>query len=265
MTHNEKKGIFIVAAAGLVAGLSFGFKEAEKDEIRTILNTNTIRYENAQISSGADQSQIVVDKDGKVYVEYKDENGNGIPDELEELVGTKKLDNVMTITLTSAMNACLNIITFIYGLYKWKHLGKTIDMANSDSAKAVSDIAVKNAQRVTEIANTATENVKSFSYNAETISNNVIEQQKVISELSARLEEANRREAEQTEAIQALKQSNEDLNKGYRSVSTRLDAILANQELTADSADNVRMGISSQIHENVKGAKKYGQSEDSAS
>ena len=269
MRHNEKKGIFFIASAGLMAGLAFGFAEASKEEVRPIL-TNTIRYANDNTetgndgtSSSPDQSQLVVDKDGKVYVEYRDDNGNGIPDELEELVGTKKIDNVMTITLTSAMNACLNIITFIYGLYKWKHLSKTVDCANANSATNVANIASANAKQVLEIASQATESVQRFKADAQTISDSVKRQQEVVDTLQTKIEESNRNEVDQTKAIEALKESNEALTKGYSSVSARLDAILANQALTADSADNVRNGVATQIHENVKGAVNYGKSKDS--
>lgn len=257
MRHNEKKGIFFIASAGLMAGLAFGFAEASKEEVRPIL-TNTIRYANTETgndgtsSTSPDQSQLVVGNDGKVYVEYKDDNGNGVPDELEELVGTKKIDNVMTITLTSAMNACLNIITFIYGLYKWKHLSKTVDCANANSASNVANIASQ-----------ATDSVRRFKADAQTISESVKKQQEIVDTLQTKIDESNRNEVEQTKAIEGLKQSNEALNKGYSSVSARLDAILANQALTADSADNVRNGVASQIHENVKGAVNYGKSKDS--
>lgn len=247
MRHNGKKGIFFLAAAASMAGLSFGIAKTQEAEIRTIpTNGNSIRYAEVVDSSATDGSNT-----GGSSFSMEDSNGNGIPDVIEELIGSNNVDRIMSITLAGVCNACLNVITFIYGFYKWRTLNKAVKGA-SDST----------GEEVKKIASEATKNVLSFSNTADSLGKRVTEQQKMIETLSSKLDEANRNEVEQTKAIQELKASNEALNKGYASVSTRLDTILANQELNANSKQNVIAGTSAQIHANVKGALKYGKSED---
>lgn len=237
MRNNAKKGIFIIAVAGTMAGLSFGISKAKEKEVYPILaEKTTIRYANEDSSTTNTETTTSTNTENTTSTLYKDENNNGIPDKLEELVASKDIDNIMGTTIAAAMNACLNVITFIYGLHKWKSL--------------------KNG--VNETACEATKNVNKFAATTSEITAKVKEQQETIDKIQDSVAKAISSEDKQTEAIQALKESNEALTKGYADISTRLDAILANQALTANTEENIRSGVADTIKSNVKGAIEYG-------
>lgn len=245
MRNNGKKGIFILCSAGLMAGIAFGAYRATENEERSILITNSIRYaENASSTTEGATSTSTTEN-----ALYKDENGNGIPDKIEELIQSNNVDSIMGTTITACMNACLNIITFIYGLYKWKTLKKG----------------------VTETSTEATKNVNKWSSVAEDIGTRLTSQQGNIETLQKTIEQITTTETNQTKIIEELTakneeliQSNEALTKGYSSVSARLDAILANQQLTASNDEaSVASGVASQIAKNAQGAINYGKQDKS--
>lgn len=234
MKHNAKKGIFIIAVAGTMAGLSFGIAKAKEEEIYPILADKiTIRYANEDSSSSTETTNT---SSSNTDSWYADKDNNGIPDKIEELIASKNVDSIMGTTITACMNACLNIITFIYGLHKWKTL--------------------KNG--VNETASEATKNVNSFASTASEITNNVKEQQSTIKTIEEKVTENIATTTEQIKAVQELKESNEKLTKGYSNISARLDAILANQALSANTIENIKSGVATTIQENVKGAIEYG-------
>lgn len=257
MRNNGKKGIFILGSIGLVAGITFGITKAKKNEECTILaRANTIRYAE-NISSSAEgegnsseaSSGTASDNAVNNVIDYgKDENNNGIPDKIEELIKSSNTDKIMGTTITAAMNACLNIITFIYGLYRWKQLTKNVNDTSND--------ATKNVMKWSNITNDITSKITAQQANIET--------------LQAQIDKATKSEEAQTKAIEEMKKSNEDLiksnqelSKGYSSVSTRLDTILQNQALTAStSADAIKSGASAQIKKNAEGAINYGKVKD---
>lgn len=255
MRHNgSKKGIFILGSFGLIAGITFGITKATKDEKCAILaETHTIRYAE-NISSSTNEGEITssntttTTSDTSNGFNYKDENNNGIPDNIEELIQSNNIDKIMGTTITACMNACLNLITFIYGLYRWKQLSKNVNTTSSD----------------------ATKNVMKWSNITDDLGSRITAQQSNIELLQSKIEEATKSENEQTKAIQELKQMNEDLiksnqelTKGYSSVSTRLDTILQNQALTAStSTEAIKSGTSAQIMKNTEGAINYGKFKD---
>lgn len=257
MRNNGKKGIFILGSIGLVAGITFGITKAKKNEECAVLaRVNTIRYAE-NISSSAEgegnssdaSSSTASDNAVNNVIDYgKDENNNGIPDKIEELIKSSNTDKIMGTTITAAMNACLNIITFIYGLYRWKQLTKNVNDTSND--------ATKNVLKWSNITNDITSKITAQQANIET--------------LQAQIDKATKSEEAQTKAIEEMKKSNEDLiksnqelSKGYSSVSTRLDTILQNQALTAStSADAIKSGASAQIKKNAEGAINYGKVKD---
>lgn len=252
MRNNVKKGIFILGSIGLMAGVAFGTCKTAENEKCTIL-TNTIRYaENISSSSeentNTSSSTAATTAASSDNALYKDENGNGIPDKIEELIQSNNVDSIMGTTITACMNACLNIITFIYGLYRWKSLKKGVN----------------------ETASEATSNVNKWSSVANEIGTRLTSQQSNIEALQEKIEQATTSEDAQTKAIEELKakneeliKSNEALTKGYSSVSARLDTILQNQALTAStSTEAIKRGTSAQIMKNTEGAINYGKYKD---
>lgn len=253
MRNNVKKGIFILGSIGLMAGVAFGTCKTAENEKCTIL-TNTIRYaENISSSSeentNTSSSTATTGTTSSDNALYKDENGNGIPDKIEELIQSNNVDSIMGTTITACMNACLNIITFIYGLYKWKSLKKGVN----------------------ETASEATSNVNKWSSVANEIGTRLTSQQNNIEALQEKIEQATTSEDAQTKAIEELKakneeliKSNEALTKGYSSVSARLDTILANQQLVAENDKNsIANGVATKIAENTQEAINYGKQDKS--
>lgn len=246
MRNNGKKGIFILCSVGLMAGIAFGAYRATENEERSILITNSIRYaENASSNTEGASSTSTTTENAL----YKDENGNGIPDKIEELIQSNNVDSIMGTTITACMNACLNIITFIYGLYKWKSLKKGVNETASEATNNVnkwSSVANEIGTRLTSQQS----NIETLQKTIEQITTTETNQTKIIEELTAKNEE--------------LIKSNEALTKGYSSVSTRLDAILANQQLTASNDEaSVASGVASQIAKNAQGAINYGKQDKS--
>lgn len=249
MRNNGKKGIFILGSLGLIAGITFGITKATENEERAVLaRANTIRYAE-NVSSSTEGENASASSSNNAVIDYgKDENNNGIPDKIEELIKSNNTDKIMGTTITAAMNACLNIITFIYGLHRWKQVSKNVNDTSTD----------------------ATKNIMKWSGITNDITNKITAQQANIETLQAQIDKATKSEEEQTKAIEEMKKSNEDLiksnqelTKGYSSVSTRLDAILQNQALTAStSADAIKSGTSAQIKKNAEGAINYGKFKD---
>lgn len=253
MKHNDKKGLFIVGVAGLFMGLlSYGC--ATSNETKPILsNTNNIRYANDEttdlVTSG-EETQVVISKDGKIYIEYKDENGNGIPDELEATDSEEALDKLFTVSLSTLLGGVFGLINFFYSKSKIK--------------------AMKN--NVEAIASGATDNVNTYSDTASKIASSVEKQATALTEVTELVNQCTAKEEEQTKKIdelveqnkalqesnEALRTSNEELTKGYSSVSSRLDTILANQQIMSQSDENVANGIAKKVANNSKEAINYG-------
>lgn len=250
MRNNVKKGIFILGSFGLMAGIAFGAYKTTENEKCPLL-TNTIRYaENISSSTEADAStSSSTNSTSTTNSYYADANGNGIPDKIEELIESNDVNNIIGTTITACMNACLNIITFIYGLYKWKTLKKGVKETSAE----------------------ATASVMKWSDTASAIGERLTSQQTNIETLQKKIEEATTSEDAQTKAIEELKarneeliKSNEELTKGYSSVSARLDTILANQKLVAENdKTSIANGVASKISANTQEAINYGRQTES--
>lgn len=102
----------------------------------------------------------------------------------------------------------------------------------ADSVKFVSDFK--------ESASTNTENTKAI----------VAQNQALLQ----RLESSEKVNAEQTEQIKALKESNEELTKGYSDINAQMNAILANQAAMANTPENTKRGINQIVQSNTKEA-----------
>lgn len=199
-------------------------------------NDSILKGETTQTeaSTGTDDggTKLVVDKDGKVYIEYKDENGNGIPDDLENFYGNKSTGELFSVTLGSAIALVINIIYLIYNKTQSKKTNQSIKDMCADSVKFVSDFK-----------NSATQNSESTKA--------VLEQNK---ELLSRIAESEKTNAEQTEQIKALKESNEALSKSYADINNQMNAILANQAAMANTPENTKAGINRIVQKNTKEA-----------
>lgn len=199
-------------------------------------NDSILKGENTQTAASTDEddggTKLVVGKDGKVYIEYKDENGNGIPDEFENLYANKSTGELFSVTLGSAVALVVNIIYLIYNMTKTKKTNQSIKDMCADSVKFVSDF--KNS------ANQNSESTKA-----------VLEQNR---ELLARIGESEKTNAEQTEQIKALKESNEALSKSYADINNQMNAILANQAAMANTPENTKAGINRIVQKNTKEA-----------
>lgn len=253
MRNNAKKGLFMVGAGMFMGLLCYSCSTQNEDE--PVLNTNTIRevkYADSATndSSTTQESQIVISKDGKIYIEYKDENGNGIPDELEATDSEEALDKLFTISLSTLMGGVFGLINFFYSRNKIKTMKKNVE----------------------NIATSATDSVSTYSTTASEIASNVETQSKKLLEVTELVNKCTQTENEQTKKIdelieqnkalqesnEELRKSNENLTKGYASVSSRLDTILTNQTLMSQSEDNIANGTAKKVAANAKEAIDYG-------
>lgn len=225
MRKNYEKRKWILFGSAVVA-LSLGACSPKENPI---LKSPVAKYETTQSEGG---TKLVVGKDGKVYVEYKDENGNGIPDDLENYYANKSTGELFSVTLGSAVALVVNIIYLIYNITKTKKTNQSIKEMCADSVKFVSDFK--------ETATTNTENTKA-----------VVAQNQA---LLQRLESSEKVNAEQTEQIKALKESNEALTKGYSDINAQMNAILANQAAMANTPENTKRGINQIVQNNTKEA-----------
>lgn len=226
MRKNYGKRKWVLFGSAVVA-LSLG--ACSPKENTAVLKSPEAKYETAQ---GDEGTKLVVDKDGKVYVEYKDENGNGIPDDLENYYANKSTGELFSVTLGSAVALVVNIIYLIYNITKTKKTNQSIKEMCADSVKFVSDFK--------ESASTNTENTKAI----------VAQNQALLQ----RLESSEKVNAEQTEQIKALKESNEELTKGYSDINAQMNAILANQAAMANTPENTKRGINQIVQSNTKEA-----------
>lgn len=210
-------------------------------EKNTILTTPSAKNETTQTAT-TDETKLTIGKDGKVYVEYKDENNNGIPDELESLYAEKSTNEIFSITLGSAIAFVLNLIYLVYNITKTKKTNSSIKEMTKESVSFV--------EQFKTTASETNESTKAL-----------VKQNEALVE---RLDSSEKTNEEQTKEIKALKESNEALTKGYASINEQMNTILANQALMADTKDYTKTGANATIQKNVKEALKNGKEKDNS-
>lgn len=238
MRKNYGKRKWILFGGTAVIALSLGACRSEKN---TILTPVGVKYE-----SSLDDTKLTIGKDGKVYVEYKDDNGNGIPDEIEDMYANKSTNEIFSVTLGSAIALIVNVIYLIYNITKTK------------KANAVAN------QRITEMCSDSVKFVNEFKESAKTnaaSTSEVVAQNKA---LISRLEASEKVNSDQTEQIKALKESNEALTKGYSDINAQMNTILANQAVMANTPDNTKYGINRIVQANTKEALRNGRKDKEA-
>lgn len=237
MRKKYGKKIFFFSSA--VVALSLVSCNSEKNTVltpTTSVKNETTQTDSTSTDSTSSETKLTIGKDGKVYVEYKDENNNGIPDEIESLYAEKSTNEIFSITLGSAIAFVVNLIYLIYNINKTKKTNNSIK-----------EMAKNSVSFVEEFKTTASE--------TNDTTKSLVAQNKALVE---RLDSSEKTNEEQTKEIKALKESNEALTKGYASINEQMNTILANQALMANTKDYTKTGANATVQNNVKEALKNG-------
>jgi len=241
MKKYAKKGIiFSLAGVGL---LLCGITTAHEKKIQPILTTNKIKYAedvSSVTSSSTSDGTTYTDETGKTYVLYTDENGNGVPDALENLIANSTLDQTWKDIFQVVLSASSAIVTLFYLFWKVRQMIKR----NGEEAKSATDLANKTNKSLSE-ANKAIENT------GKDVSSLVA----IVNNLTSKIDELSK-------ANEELSKTNTELTKGYSSVSTRLDVLAQNDLLMSSTAENVKNGNAAKVANNVKGVLEYGKYKD---
>ena len=192
------------------------------------------------LSELGENTKVYVDPEtGKMWVEYTDANGNGIPDELENLIAGTNLDGVFYVSIGTIVGLITSLITLIYSIRKTKKTNEAVT-ANSD----------KSCQAISTFSQSALDNVRATK-----------EASKVANECSESTKALIEENKEMAKKMAELSKTNEELTKGYASLNEMCAAILVNQEAMANTEENFKNGTLRQVRENNKGALAYGKQE----
>lgn len=155
-----------------------------------------------------------------------------VSDTIDELANTDDVTRIVEIIITAMSSGAMSLMTCVYGFYRWRKIDKN-----------VSSTADKSASAVESYSTTALSIAKSVKESAD----NVTDLQKAISTCEKSAEE-------QTEAIKKLTESNTELANKYATIETKLNAILGNQALMAETKEGVSNGTNAKVKSNVKEA-----------
>lgn len=254
MKHNAKTkivfGVLSVTALGAIAlGTSTHDDKNTIKDIPTVVkwantadgsDSSTVDTGSESTTTTEDGSKIVYNKeDGTIYVEYKDEDGNGVPDYIDNLIAKSDMDDMFKTIFTCAVAGASAAASLAYLFLK---IRKTI---NEGKKQAI------------EANNTAKEAFRNVSTTTEAITKTNVD----VSSLTAKMSDTDRKIEELTQANKELSKTNTDLTKGYANINSMLCTILSNQELMANTEANFTNGNYKKVSDNCKGAIAYGEQE----
>lgn len=246
MKHNAKKKILL---GGTLLGLCFGLAYGTpKNETGSVLNATRCYY-------AENQTSVETENETEPETSLAEEEKGNL-EKIEQLVSEylerENVDQTVYDILKAITSAVGVLASLLYMLFYWRRKANKF----GEVANEANTISLANSRTI------ANANKQIESLNKDTSA--------VIDKVDSKIEELNKRvdsllkEVEVlTNANKELSKTNTSLSKDYSSVSSRLDAVLVNQALLANTQENTTNGTNKKVQENVNGAISYGKEKES--